>query len=529
MGARKEGAAGPANVAAAVAACAKAKSSGDGSESWSDRLAGKADGQFITVRAVGPHGSLQARRLSNGAVRFYWRYTYRGECRREEIGTYDNRLPPKQLKPSPGGGWTMVAAAAQAASLALLHDDWLDRGGYRAFVLAQERERAAQADQQATEAQASLQALVTAYWEHLRDAGRTSWRDVRNGLTLHVIKAHPELCVLPAKSITTRDILVVLRAIHAKGITRQVGKVRAWLRAAFDIAATADIDVKVSEEWARFGIEVNPVAATSTATIPGGADKRPLSADELRTYWQCIAHLPGIQGAALRLHLRLGAPRVAQLLRLLREDIQLDSLTLWDSKGRLGKARAHMLPLDASAREDIALLSGQGRYALSLNGGRSHMSYDQLRDCAIEAVGGAIAGFQLKRLRSGVETLLASLEVPKDIRGRLQSHGIGGVQDRHYDAHDYLRQKAQALQLLTWALEGKSLRPPASGRPASVQSPPTAVARGRLLRAGLTRRSLRAQQRAAHPAARAPAMVSKGGTSGSLRGDVQPDDDGPGG
>jgi hypothetical protein len=181
-------------------------------------LAGKADGQFITVRAVGPHGSLQARRLSNGAVRFYWRYTYRGECRREEIGTYDNRLPPKQLKPLPGGGWTMVAAAAQAASLALLHDDWLDRGGYRAFVLAQERERAAQADQQATEAQASLQALVTAYWEHLRDAGRTSWRDVRNGLTLHVIKAHPELCVLPAKSITTRDILVVLRAIHAKGI-----------------------------------------------------------------------------------------------------------------------------------------------------------------------------------------------------------------------------------------------------------------------------------------------------------------------
>jgi hypothetical protein len=74
-----------------------------------------------------------------------------------------------------------------------------------------------------------------------------SWSEVRSGLTLHVIKAHPELCVLPAKSITTRHILVVLRAIRANNITRQVGKVRAWMRAAFAIAATVDIDVKVSE------------------------------------------------------------------------------------------------------------------------------------------------------------------------------------------------------------------------------------------------------------------------------------------
>ena len=54
--------------------------------------------------------------------------------------------------------------------------------------------------------------------------------------------------------------------------------------------------------------------------------------------------------AVLRLHLRLGAPRIAQLLRLLRADIQPDSLTLWDGKGRPGSnPRAHMLPLDAQA------------------------------------------------------------------------------------------------------------------------------------------------------------------------------------
>jgi hypothetical protein len=38
--------------------------------------------------------------------------------------------------------------------------------------------------------------------------------------------------------------------------------------------------------------------------------------------------------------------------------------------------------------------------------------------------------------------------VPKDIRGQLQSHGLGGVQDKHYDAHEYLPEKKEALQKL---------------------------------------------------------------------------------
>lgn len=525
MGARKEKAKCSADAADTTKVSARSRRGGDETQRWTDQLANKAVGQYLTIQPVGPHGSLQARRLSNGAVRFYWRYTHQGVCRREDIGTYDKRLPPKQLTPSSGGGWTMAAAAAHAASLALLHDAWLDRGGYRAYVQAQEQERDAQVEQQATDAQASLGALVTAYWANLRDKGKNSWKDVRNGLTLHLIKAHPELSALPAKSITTKQITNFLRAIRAKGIGRQVGKIRAWLNAAFAIAANVDIDAEVSEDWARFGIEANPVSATSTAAIPGGTDKRPLSANEMRTYWQSIAHLPGIPGAALRLHLRLGAPRIAQLLRLLRADIQPDSLTLWDGKGRPGsEPRAHMLPLDEQAKADIALLCGEGRYAFSLDGGQSHISYDQLRDCAIEAVGDTISGFQLKRLRSGVETLLASLEVSKDIRGRLQSHGISGVQDRHYDAHDYLRQKARALQLLTRALDGNNPRPAASGRTASVQQAPAAAARGRLLRSAITRRSLRAQQRAARSSAPAPAMPSKGPTSTSVHDDALSDD-----
>jgi hypothetical protein len=38
--------------------------------------------------------------------------------------------------------------------------------------------------------------------------------------------------------------------------------------------------------------------------------------------------------------------------------------------------------------------------------------------------------------------------VDKQTRGQLQSHGIGGVQDTHYDAHSYLPEKRKALQVL---------------------------------------------------------------------------------
>ena len=216
----------------------------------------------------------------------------------------------------------------------------------------------------------------------------------------------------------------------------------------------------LDDDWSRFDIEANPASSASTAAIPGGINKWPLSVEELRTYSKRIEQLPGILGATLRLHLRLGAPRIAQLLRLLRADIQPGFLMLWDGNGRPGSApRVQILPLDARALEDIAVLCSAGEYALSLDGGRSHISYDQLRDCAIKAVGDSIADFQLKRLRSGVEVLLASLNVPQEVWGRRRSCGIARKLDRHCDGHYYMRQKANALELLTQVLDGGNPAP----------------------------------------------------------------------
>src|SRR3546814_10391202 len=65
----------------------------------------------------------------------------------------------------------------------------------------------------------------------------------------------------------------------------------------------------------------NPAAETFPDRKYNKADKRPLTLEELITYWQAIKPIQGIQGAVMRLHLLTGGQRIAQLVRLLVSDI----------------------------------------------------------------------------------------------------------------------------------------------------------------------------------------------------------------
>lgn len=85
--------------------------------------------------------------------------------------------------------------------------------------------------------------------------------------------------------------------------------------------------------------------------------------------------------------------------------------------------------------------------------GKSHISANTFSRWA-KAAGAGIVEFQAKHIRSGVETMLAAARISSDHRGRLQSHGIAGVQNRHYDGHHYLDEKRHALETLLNQLEG---------------------------------------------------------------------------
>jgi hypothetical protein len=70
------------------------------------------------------------------------------------------------------------------------------------------------------------------------------------------------------------------------------------------------------------------------------------------------------------------------------------------------------------------------------------------------AQGLVTAPFTPGDLRRTVETRLAALGVPQEVRARLQSHGLGGIQARHYDRHGYVDEVREALLRLFDLISG---------------------------------------------------------------------------
>jgi hypothetical protein len=68
----------------------------------------------------------------------------------------------------------------------------------------------------------------------------------------------------------------------------------------------------------------------------------------------------------------------------------------------------------------------------------------RISDQLVETHG--IERFRAGDLRRTCETQLASLGIPREIRGQILSHGrSSGVQAKHYDRYAYLPEKREAL------------------------------------------------------------------------------------
>jgi hypothetical protein len=410
-------------------------------------------GKSLRLVKVEYGGSLEARRLASGGVAFYWRHTEGGKTERTPIGTYDAAAPPKSLEPTSRG--YSVAAALEAAR-ALAKKNSQVPGGLRA---ERERQQAATAlEKKAQEARSkyTLEALCDEYCAWLKARGKASWREAEILFSNHVVSALPDLAATPAAEVEKRQIVEAVRKLTDAGKQATARKLRSYLRAAYATATRADSDASVPSTFIAFNISSNPVE--STAAIRGKADKNPLTIPELRRYWEALKSETGPMDAALRLHLLSGGQRIAQLARVHARDAGGDTMKLLDPKGKREEARVHLLPITKSMRAELEHLAHIG-HALSADGGKTAMHPTSLSARASEVGKKAkIEGFQLKRVRSGVETALAAAGFPLHIRGQLQSHGISGVQATHYDAHEYLPEKRKALDALHALLERKEAK-----------------------------------------------------------------------
>ena len=374
---------------------------------------------------------------------------------------FEAKLGRKTIRRTIGDvrAWSIELARAEANRLRVTLDGGIDpRELDRQLVDAKASAKAAK---QAA-AKYTLERLLDHYCDHLESLKRPAYKDARSIFKLHVTDSWPTIATLPANQVTGEQVADMMRKVLEAGKGRTANKLRSYVRAAYQTARAARSKASIPLHFKSYNVSHNPAADTEPDEAQNKAAKNPLAAEEMRRYWRAIKSLPGFKGAVLRLHLMTGGQRIEQLVCLHTSNIGSDTITLFDGKGRPGKPpRPHSVPLIRPAVAALAECQPGGTYALSTtldgprkNGkprsavkGDSHLSAITLSHWAAEAAVG-IPGFATKRIRSGVETLLASKGVPTEIRGRLQSHGIAGVQARHYDGHDYMAEKRAALELL---------------------------------------------------------------------------------
>ncbi|MCU1142571.1 tyrosine-type recombinase/integrase [Stenotrophomonas maltophilia] len=423
-------------------------------------LAALPVGEWASDPAPRGAGCLDVRKLAGGQLRFYYRYTKsNGQRDRLLIGT----------------GLALTTARDAAAGLSRRYQagDRDLRDAIAAEAAAMDRAKAEALAESTRRSGATLGALMTAYAQSLEDAGKVSAAATRASITRHIEDPWPDLWARPASELELDDLLPILsRLVRAKKL-REGGKIRSYLRAAYAAAIAAKQDAAAPDALRVLNVSRNP--ARDLATLDSGQPRdRVLSVAELRAYWRRIENLPGRQGALLRFHLLTGGQRIAQLMRLKWSDHDHDtdtgtgSVRLLDIKGRRRVPRVHLVPLLPVMAADLAVLRGDDDsdgggarpHLFSLTAGKAPATYDEFRGimdpvvASMVAAGELTAPFTPGDLRRTVETRLAALGLSEEVRGHLQSHGLSGVQKRHYNFFEYDAEKRAAVEALYELLSG---------------------------------------------------------------------------
>jgi integrase len=419
-------------------------------------------------------GQLLVRITPRGTRHFYFRYTSDGRRKTISLGRYSrNRASgfltlteARDMASQLSSSISAPSSIRPGASIALgpasptnieVHSSGGWAPGPRGAV-----DPHAQTENAGSAVRLTLTELCQIYIQWLKDCGKESWRDLRN---LMKPVTTSELGTRFASEVSAAEISKLLRKMVEQGKGRSAQKVRSVLHTAYTRALGAELSPTSSGEAIDPSIRFNPISGIPSMSEFSKPRRRALNKSELREFWRRLS-IDGTQDfqplavSALRLDILLGGQRYAQLRRVKLADVDLDAGTilLMDPKGQRTHARAHLLPLCVLAKREVERLVRRSQdmgstYLLAGSSPKTSISdvtiSKHVREISIDMIseGQSSSRFQFSDLRRTAETTLASLGVHKDIRAQLQSHGISGVQAKHYDMYDYMKEKAESLQM----------------------------------------------------------------------------------
>ncbi|MBU2837942.1 integrase family protein [Acidithiobacillus thiooxidans] len=294
--------------------------------------------------------------------------------------------------------------------------------------------------------------LMLAYAQWKEESGKPAYaHDVRNNTRLYLKESAPELAIKPASECTSEDIAALLRPIHERGKLRTTGKLRSILSAAFQTALQAPYHPAIPKNLLGFNVKSNPVLAIPA--IHTEPREHVLTQAELGQYASAVLAGTGVTYYCLALSLFAGGQRPTQVSRIREEDYSKSEsiLLVRDPKGKRSKPRLHYLPLGNFATQLIAQWHMPGSLLknpvwFSVDGDTVMESTSLSHQCKRIQKTFGLEPFEMRDIRRTVETEMARLGFSKDLRAHLLSHGLGGIQDRHYDRYDRIDEKREALE-----------------------------------------------------------------------------------
>jgi len=308
--------------------------------------------------------------------------------------------------------------------------------------------------------------LLNAYADLLDSQGKKSAKPVRLQIEKNIKKAFPRLWKKTVSAIDLDDCLAIVGKLKDDGKPRQADKIRSYIRTAFSEAINARGNVNAPASMRRLNIKFNPARDIRKVEGSSNAKDRALTVAEFQAYWRHVRELPEPGRSLAMIHVLTGGQRQQQLARVTLADIDRDapSMAILDFKGRRKKPRLHIIPLLPEVLEAIDRITGAGAYVFSCDGGLRPVNTSFMNDLVrrvrlqMEAAGELEKGhFTGGSIRATIETRLAAkpYRVGSDVLAQLLSHGMGGVQARHYQHHDFFDEKLEALEMIHRMVEGK--------------------------------------------------------------------------
>lgn len=343
--------------------------------------------------------------------------------------------------------------------------------------------------------------VLDAYTDYLKVTGKKSASTVKNTVQKYIrgeARGGSRLWKMRAADVLVEDIIAIIKPIMAHS-PHTAEACRQHIKAAFNKAIESLGNIELPQEMRDLNIRFANPCTIKKLEAAKTVRERYLTDNELHVLLEAIEHMSNLNNeirgndpnlrfieprkAFALFHIFTGGQRSSQLAELTASSIVLDDgkpyLRAYRHQKRTGFSevkKTHRIPLTDWILETIELMGtptditslralkeweaesndnrhfiwSLGKHSAPISSTEICKIYSKRLNPMLEEAGAldpSRGKVQPNSIRKTVETLLRRQpwSVPADHIGWLQDHGLGGVQNTHYNQYDYFDEKLEIL------------------------------------------------------------------------------------